>query len=344
MRFVDSAIITITSGNGGKGSVSFRREKYIPKGGPNGGDGGDGGDLIFEASHNISSLLDFRYKPRYIAENGDNGRENNKKGKRGSNNVVMVPVGTTVTDYDSNEVIADLTRDEQKVALLRGGIGGKGNTFFKSSVNRKPRFSQPGTLGRTRKVNLTLKSLGDIGIIGLPNAGKSTLISKLTDSHPKIAPYPFTTKIPNLGVSYDKDSDKSLTLIDIPGIIKGASEGTGLGLRFLKHIERSDMLLHLIEIGSVKEIKGRYETVIKEIAEYNEDILKKTQIVTINKMDLIYDSKKLGKIRDAMNKYFAEKNIALFFISAYTGAGISNLKDTLNATVKKREICDLSKN
>lgn len=344
MRFVDSAIIIMASGNGGKGAVSFRREKFIPKGGPDGGDGGDGGDLIFEASHNISSLLDFRYKPKFIAENGGNGRENNKKGKRGEDTVVRVPVGTTVTDYDSNEVMADLTKDGERIVLLRGGIGGKGNTFFKSSVNRKPRFSQPGTFGKTRKVHLTLKSLGDVGIIGLPNAGKSTLISKLTDSHPKIAPYPFTTKIPHLGVSYDKNSDKSLTLIDIPGIIKGASEGTGLGLRFLKHIERSDMLLHLIEIGSIEEIKSRYETVIKEIAEYNEDILKKTQIATINKMDLIYDSKELDEIKDEMNKYFAEKNMVLFFISAYTGAGIGELKNTLNATVKKREICNLSKN
>ena len=333
MKFVDNAIITIASGNGGKGTVSFRREKFIPKGGPDGGDGGDGGDVIFKASHNITSLLDFRYKPRFAAENGGNGQGNNKKGRDGKDIILNVPAGTTILDYDSNEIIADLTKDDEKIIILQGGKGGKGNTFFKSSVNRRPRFSQPGIEGQTRKIRLVLKSLGDIGIIGLPNAGKSTLISKLSRSHPEIAPYPFTTKIPNLGVCYDEDSDKTFTIVDIPGIIEGAAEGTGLGLRFLKHIERSNILLHLIEIGDTFEVKNKYETVINEINKFNKEILKKNQIVVINKIDLIPDLKKLNKIKDEINKFFDKKAIKPLFISAFKNIGIDELKNNLNKLV-----------
>ena len=333
MKFVDNAIITIASGNGGKGAVSFRREKFIPKGGPDGGDGGDGGDVIFKASHNITSLLDFRYKPRFAAENGGNGQGNNKKGRDGKDIILNVPAGTTILDCDSNEIIADLTKDDEKIIILQGGKGGKGNTFFKSSVNRRPRFSQPGIEGQTRKIRLVLKSLGDIGIIGLPNAGKSTLISKLSRSHPEIAPYPFTTKIPNLGVCYDEDSDKTFTIVDIPGIIEGAAEGTGLGLRFLKHIERSNILLHLIEIGDTFEVKNKYETVINEINKFNKEILKKNQIVVINKIDLIPDLKKLNKIKDEINKFFDKKAIKPLFISAFKNIGIDELKNNLNKLV-----------
>lgn len=337
MKFVDNAVITIASGNGGRGAVSFRREKFIPKGGPDGGDGGDGGDVTFEASHNITSLLDFRYKPRYIAGNGGNGQGNNKKGKNGKDIIIVVPVGTTVVDTDSNEIIADLARDGEKITLLRGGVGGKGNTFFKTSINRIPRFAQPGTPGHAKKVRLILKSLGDIGIIGIPNAGKSTLISKLTGSRPKIASYPFTTKTPNLGVFFDEKSDKTFTLVDIPGIISGAAEGVGLGLKFLDHIERSNILLHLIEAGTAKEIKGRYETVVKEIAGYKEGILEKEQIAVINKIDLIPDSKELNKIKNEIQKFFAQKNIPVYFISAYNNTGIDELKSILNAILNKKK-------
>jgi len=341
MRFVDNAVITIASGNGGRGAVSFRREKFIPKGGPDGGDGGSGGDVLFEASHNITSLLDFRYKPRYIAQNGGSGQGNNKKGRDGKDIIIAVPVGTTVVDLDSNEIIADLAADGEKAVLLRGGVGGKGNSFFKSSTNRRPRFAQPGISGKTKKVRLILKSLGDIGIVGLPNAGKSTLISKLTGSHAKIAPYPFTTKVPNFGVFFDEKSDKTLTIVDIPGIIEGASEGAGLGLRFLSHIERSDILLHLIEIGTLKEIICRYETVVKEIAGYKDEILKKEQIAVINKIDLITDAKKLNKIIKEAEKFFEKENIPVYFISAYNNAGIDGLKNILNAALNKKRDCGI---
>ncbi len=333
MKFVDNAVITIASGNGGKGAVSFRREKFIPKGGPDGGDGGDGGDVIFKASRNITSLLDFRYKPRFAAENGGNGQGNNKKGRDGKDIILNVPVGTAIIDYDSGEIIADLTKDGEKFIVLQGGRGGKGNTFFKSSVNRRPRFSQPGTQGETKKISLVLKSLGDVGIIGLPNAGKSTLISKLSRAHPEIAPYPFTTKTPSLGVCRDEDSDKTFTIVDIPGIISGAAEGTGLGLRFLKHIERSNILLHLIEIGNIAEVENRYETVINEINKFNKEILKKNRIVVINKIDLISDLKELNKIKDEINKFFDKKGIKPLFISASENMGIDELKNNLNKLI-----------
>ncbi len=333
MKFVDNAVITIASGNGGKGAVSFRREKFIPKGGPDGGDGGDGGDVIFKASRNITSLLDFRYKPRFAAENGGNGQGNNKKGRDGKDIILNVPVGTAIIDYDSGEIIADLTKDGEKFIVLQGGRGGKGNTFFKSSVNRRPRFSQPGTQGETKKISLVLKSLGDVGIIGLPNAGKSTLISKLSGAHPEIAPYPFTTKTPSLGVCRDEDSDKTFTIVDIPGIISGAAEGTGLGLRFLKHIERSNILLHLIEIGNIAEVENRYETVINEINKFNKEILKKNRIVVINKIDLISDLKELNKIKDEINKFFDKNGIKPLFISASENMGIDELKNNLNKLI-----------
>ena len=333
MRFVDNAVITIASGNGGKGAVSFRREKFIPKGGPDGGDGGDGGNVIFKTSHNITSLLDFRYKPRFAAENGGNGQGNNKKGRNGKDIILNVPVGTTIIDYDSGEIIADLTKDGEKFKVLQGGRGGKGNTFFKSSINRRPRFSQPGIQGQTKKISLVLKSLGDIGIIGLPNAGKSTLISKLSGAHPEIAPYPFTTKTPSLGVCRNEDAGKTFTIVDIPGIISGAASGAGLGLRFLKHIERSNILLHLIEIGNIAEVENRYETVISEINKFNEEILKKNQIIVINKIDLIPDLKELNKIKNKINKFFDKKGIKPLFISASENTGIDELKNNLNKLI-----------
>ncbi len=336
MKFIDNAVITITSGNGGKGSVSFRREKYVPKGGPDGGDGGDGGDVIFQTSHNITSLLDFRYKPKLAAENGRNGQGNNKKGRNGKDITLNVPIGTMVLDFELNEMIADLAKDSEKVAILRGGRGGKGNAFFKSSTNRRPRFSQPGIKGHTKKIKLVLKSLGDIGIVGLPNAGKSTLISKLSKSHPTIASYPFTTKKPNIGICYNEDMDKAFTVIDIPGIIKGAAGGAGLGIIFLNHIERANILLHLIEIGDVSDVSNRYETVMNEIDQFNKSILEKIQIVVINKIDLIPDIKKLDETMHEISKYFGKKGMSPLFISSSKNMGIEVLKNHLTGLVTEK--------
>jgi len=329
MKFIDNVLITAVSGNGGKGSVSFRRERFLPKGGPDGGDGGDGGDVIIISDHNITSLLDFKYRPKYCAENGKNGQGNNKKGKDGKDLVINVPVGTMVINSESEEIIADLAKNGEKAIVCKGGMGGKGNSFFKSSTNRKPRFAQPGISGEIKKIHLVLKSLGDIGIIGLPNAGKSTLISNLSGCHPEIAPYPFTTKSPNLGVCFNPDTGESFIIVDIPGIVEGASNGYGLGIRFLKHIERAKTLVHLIEIANPEEIIKRYQTVINEIIKFNKDILLKKQIVVINKIDIITDKVEYGKIKKSAAEFFEHNDIPLFFISASKNIGINHLKEKL---------------
>jgi GTP-binding protein len=333
MKFIDNVLITVVSGNGGKGAVSFRRERFIPKGGPDGGEGGDGGDAIITADHNVLSLLDFRYKPKYPAENGKNGQGANKKGRNGHALNIKVPVGTSIIDFETKEIIADLTKDHEQFIICKGGRGGKGNAFFKSSTNRRPRFSQPGMPGETKKIYLVLKSIGDIGIIGLPNAGKSTLISKLSQSHPEISSYPFTTKSPNLGVSVDEETGKSFVIVDIPGIMEGASDGYGLGLIFLKHIERAKILLHLIEIGKPDEIINKFNTVISEIDKFNSDILTKKQIVVVNKIDTIKNKKEYVNIKNKVSEHLKSSGIELLFISAAEGSGIDELKEKLKLLV-----------
>ncbi|MHB1646087.1 MAG: GTPase ObgE [Candidatus Acididesulfobacter diazotrophicus] len=333
MKFIDNVLITVVSGNGGKGAVSFRRERFIPKGGPDGGEGGDGGDVIIIADHNVLSLLDFRYKPKYPAENGRSGQGANKKGRNGHDINIKVPVGTSVIDFESNEIIADLTEDGERFIICKGGRGGKGNAFFKSSTNRRPRFSQPGMPGETKKIYLVLKSIGDIGIIGLPNAGKSTLISKLSKSHPEISSYPFTTKSPNLGVSIDEETGKSFVIVDIPGIMEGASDGYGLGIIFLKHIERAKILLHLIEIGKPDEIINKFNIVVNEINKFNKDILTKKQIVVINKIDTIKNKKEYNNIKNKITEYLKPSGIELLFISASQDIGLDELKTRLKLLV-----------
>ena len=329
MKFVDYAVIAVVSGNGGKGAVSFRREKFLPKGAPDGGDGGDGGDVTIIADHNIASLLDFRYKPKFAAESGKNGAGNNKKGRNGKSLTIKVPLGTIITDRDTGEFIADLTKNGEKVIIAKGGIGGKGNSFFKSSTNRSPRFAQPGMPGETKAISLELKTLADIGIIGLPNAGKSTLISKLSKCRPKIASYPFTTKSPNLGVCLDSDEGKSYIVADIPGIMEGAAQGYGLGIRFLKHIERTKVLLHVIEIGKPEDVIKRYRNVISEIDKFNKDILTKKQIVVINKIDTIPNATEYENIKNKLNDFFRTVEIEPFFISASENTGIDRLNSEL---------------
>ena len=250
-NFIDEAQIYVRSGKGGDGCISFRREKFVPFGGPNGGDGGKGGDIIFTTDPNLSSLQDFRYKKEYRARNGENGRGKDQHGKGAEDLYIPVPVGTILKNIDTDDIICDLNKKGQEFRLARGGNGGKGNARFKTSINQAPRTAHPGQEGQEFNLKLELKLLADVGIVGFPNAGKSTLISKISAAKPKIADYPFTTIIPNLGV-VTYDDGKTFVIADIPGIIEGAHKGAGLGLKFLKHIERTKLLVHMIDVSTVK--------------------------------------------------------------------------------------------
>ena len=248
MKFIDEATIDVRAGDGGNGCVSFRREKYIPHGGPDGGDGGDGGSVYLEADSSINTLIDFRHARKFLAERGDNGRGRNCTGKSGDDLVVKVPVGTMVHEEDTGELIGDLVRDGQRLLVARGGFHGLGNARYKSSTNRTPRQSKPGTPGEKRLLHLEMKLLADVGLLGMPNAGKSTLISAVSSARPRMADYPFTTLYPNLGV-VSASAHRSFVMADIPGLIEGAAEGAGLGIRFLKHLSRTHLLLHLLDMG-----------------------------------------------------------------------------------------------
>jgi GTPase len=328
MDFPDEALITARSGDGGRGCVSFRREKYIPKGGPDGGNGGKGGSVIIRATRAHYTLRDFRYRKIFKAGNGKPGRGKNQTGKDGKDVFIEVPLGTIVYDADTEEVVGDLTLDTQEILILPGGIGGKGNQHFATSTNRTPRFAQPGLPGVEKRLKLSLKLLADVGIIGLPNAGKSTLLSRLTLSRPKIDSYPFTTLVPNLGVIVF-DGEKRLTVADIPGLIEGASEGRGLGLRFLKHIQRTRLLLHLIDIthSSPQHPLEDYYTLRNEMEKYDPALLRKDQLVLINKIDI----RSTGD-RDVAGLKRALEDIGLdaLPVSALTGEGLEDLKEVLS--------------
>jgi GTP-binding protein len=327
MDFLDEALITVKSGDGGRGCISFRRERFIPKGGPDGGDGGDGGDLIVRATERLNSLLEFRYKRIFRARNGQPGRGRNQSGKNGENVVIEVPPGTVIQDVETGEILADLVRDDQSVVLLKGGRGGRGNQHFATSTNRAPRKAQPGIPGEEKRLKLTLKYLADIGLIGLPNAGKSTLLSRVTSARPRIAEYPFTTLVPNLGV-IPLDGERFLTVADIPGLIEGASQGRGLGHGFLKHIERTKLLLHLIDITYEPEdhLLEDFERVTRELEAYSAELAQKPQIVLINKMDLYLPGHRdIEKVREALQ----EKGYQAFPISALTGDGLGEVKEAL---------------
>ncbi len=324
MRFADDVVITVRSGNGGKGCISFRRQRFIPKGGPDGGDGGKGGDVVFCTTKKLFSLNDFVSKKYFVAQDGAPGRGQNQTGKNGEDLVVMVPVGTVITDYDTKQVLVDMTREGQQVTLVPGGMGGKGNQHFATSTNRTPRFAQPGQPGQEKRLGLTLKFIADIGLIGLPNVGKSTLLSRLTSAHPKIDIYPFTTIIPNLGVFFLND-ENSLVLADIPGLIQGASQGLGLGHDFLRHIERARALLHLLDITSMSSdcILDDFNTIISEMSAYNPELIKKPQLVLINKIDLKEEATRdVKELQDAL----AKKGFDSLPISSRTGEGIDALK------------------
>lgn len=327
MDFLDEALITVKSGDGGRGCISFRRERFIPKGGPNGGDGGDGGDVIVRATERLNSLIEFRYRRIFRARNGEPGRGKNQSGKDGEDVVIEVPPGTVIQDAESGEILADLVQDDQSIVLLKGGRGGRGNQHFATSTDRAPRKAQPGQPGEEKRLKLTLKYLADIGLIGLPNAGKSTLLSRMTAARPRIAEYPFTTLVPNLGVIALED-EKSLIVADIPGLIEGASRGRGLGHGFLKHIERTKLLLHLIDITYVPEsgLIEDFERVKRELEAYSAPLAQKPQIVLINKMDL-YSPK--HRDMEKVKKALQDKGYQAFPVSALTGEGLEEVKEAL---------------
>lgn len=322
VKFIDEAKIYVKSGRGGKGCMSFRREKFVPRGGPNGGDGGDGGDVILVARENMTSLLDHRYKQHYKAQGGEHGRGKDQHGKNAPALLVPVPIGTVIRDFFTGEILGDLTGNGQTLCVAKGGRGGRGNARFATSTNQAPRYAEPGGEGEERTLILELKLLADVGIIGFPNAGKSTLISRISAARPKIADYPFTTLVPNLGVvSYDEG--KTFVIADIPGLIKRAHEGAGLGIKFLKHIERTRILIHLIDLSPFTERDPieDYHVMNEELKAYSPELRKKPQIVALNKIDITEAREKLKKLQT----HFEKLGIKTFPISSATGEGIKEL-------------------
>ena len=284
MRFVDEAVITVEAGDGGNGVASFRREKFVPFGGPDGGDGGRGGNVFVQADENTSTLVDYRYTRRFRAERAKNGRGANCSGRGGDDTVLLVPVGTTIVDTESGDIIGDLVKAGQRVMVAAGGEGGLGNTHFKSSTNRSPRKCTTGTKGEFREIRLELKVLADVGLLGMPNAGKSTFIRAVSAAKPKVADYPFTTMVPNLGV-VDADSHRSFVMADIPGIIDGASEGRGLGLEFLKHIERTKTLLFVIDVANYRTMIDQYNVLKEEVAKFSSELSTRNYAIVLSKVD-----------------------------------------------------------
>ena len=327
MGFLDEAAISARSGDGGRGCISFRREKYIPKGGPDGGDGGNGGNVIVRATKRLQVLTDFSSRKYFKAQNGQPGKGKNQTGKDGKDVIIEVPLGTIIYERDTGEMLADLIHDNQEILVLPGGKGGKGNQHFATPTNRAPRIARPGLAGQKKRLRLSLKYLADVGLVGLPNSGKSTLLSRLTMARPRIDSYPFTTLVPNLGV-IAFDDERTLTMADIPGLIEGASQGRGLGHRFLKHIERTKILLHLIDITYMpsKDVLEDYYSLRGELERYDPLLVQKDQVVIINKMDLYSSGKRdIGSIKEAL----ADLGLEALPISALTGEGLEDLKDML---------------
>jgi GTPase len=334
MKFVDEAKIYVQAGHGGAGCVSFRREKFVPRGGPDGGNGGKGGDVIFTASHSHRTLLDLKYQQHFLAKNGGPGSGNNRSGKSAPDLEITVPVGTIIKDAETSEVLADLSEAGRKYIVAHGGIGGKGNAHFATSTHQTPRFAQEGMVGDEHWLKLELKLLADVGIVGFPNAGKSTFISKVSAAKPKIADYPFTTLTPHLGVVKYHDS-KSFVLADIPGLITGAHEGHGMGIKFLKHVERTSLLLHIIDISTEPDTDAwsNYEVINNELGHYNPELLEKPQIVALNKIDLPY-------VREQAEKevaLFKKKGIMLHLFSAVTGEGTDRILQEIITLLRQEE-------
>ena len=322
MKFLDQAKIFVEAGYGGSGSSSFRREKFIEFGGPDGGDGGNGGSIILVADTNLNTLIDFRFKQHFKAERGQNGMGKKKTGKSGKDLILKVPVGTQIFEEDNNTLIEDLTKSEQKIIIANGGKGGLGNVRFKSSTNRAPRKKTDGSKGESFWVWLQLKVIADIGIVGMPNSGKSSLLSILTSAKPKIANYPFTTINPNLGVA--NYNNKEITLADIPGLIEGAHEGVGLGDKFLRHIERCKNILHLIDITNDNLVEN-YSKVRKELFKYSNKLTKKREIIVFNKIDMVSDD----EINEKINIFSKKIKKKIYKISALKHKGIADIKRVL---------------
>lgn len=319
-NFIDYVKIYCRSGKGGRGSTHFRREKYIPKGGPDGGDGGDGGDIILRGNRNFWTLLHLKYQRHILAGHGESGSRRTSSGKSGDSKVIEVPCGTVAYDAETGEYLCDVTEDGQEVILLKGGRGGLGNNHFKTPTNQAPRYAQPGEPFQERRVIFELKVLADVGLVGFPNAGKSTLLSVVTSAKPKIANYPFTTLVPNIGIVSYRDY-KSFVMADIPGIIEGASEGKGLGLRFLRHIERNSLLLFLVP-ADADDIHKEYRILLNELAQFNPELLDKRRILAISKSDMLDE-----ELMEAMALDLPE--IPHIFISSIIGQGLTELKDML---------------
>lgn len=306
MKFVDEAIINVTAGNGGNGCMSFRREKFAPMGGPDGGDGGDGGSVYLKGTEGLNTLIDFRYQRRFTAQNGQGGMGSNCTGKKGDDLIIPVPVGTMVYEADTGELLGDITKAGEQLIVAQGGFHGLGNTRYKSSVNQAPRKTSKGTEGETRPLRLELCVLADVGLLGLPNAGKSTLIRAVSSAKPKVADYPFTTLHPNLGVVRTAPH-KSFVMADIPGLIEGASEGAGLGIQFLKHLSRTCILLHIVDIAPLDDSDPvqSAKTIINEIAAYSPELLNKPRWLVFNKIDMILDPQEreqtMQRIIDGLN-------------------------------------------
>ena len=324
MKFVDEVQIRVEAGDGGSGCVSFRREKYIPKGGPDGGDGGDGGDVFLVANENLNTLIDYRFERFHRAERGENGRSSDCTGKRGKDLFIPVPVGTRVIDHETQEMLGDLTKHEQKLLVAKGGFHGLGNTRFKSSTNRAPKQKTLGTPGEIRNLQLELLLLADVGLLGMPNAGKSTFIRSVSAAKPKVADYPFTTLVPNLGV-VNPEPGKSFVIADIPGLIEGAAEGAGLGVQFLKHLERCRVLLHLIDVAPFDESNPveNAKALIEELNRYSPELASKPRWLVFNKIDLLLED----EVDESIESFVQELqlDVPIYKISAYNKDGTQQL-------------------
>ncbi len=337
MKFIDEVRIKVKAGDGGRGCVSFRREKFVPRGGPNGGNGGNGGHVVVMADPQLNTLLDLSYQKHYRAARGEHGRGKDQHGKNGEDRIITVPVGTVIRDARTEEILMDLKNPDDRFVVATGGKGGKGNAFFASSTNRSPRRAQPGLLGEERDLHLELRLLADVGLVGFPNVGKSTLIAAISAARPKIADYPFTTLVPNLGVvSYGEA--KSFVLADIPGLIEGAHAGEGLGDRFLKHVSRTSLLVHILDASNIREDEpvADYVAIYRELELFDPSLVQKPHIVVANKIDLLGERRRLKLLEEFCHR----KQIPFLAISAVTGEGLRELKWLIGARMEKAKISE----